>query len=212
MGDESLGVMPLSQVSPHSYDLEQGPNGGGELFDLSTPRILNRGGRKAKALKSEFGGAEAAYGDNELSFAHLTSTPMPSTSASAAQQQHSASNSSGSYPTAQSTPVGPSHGRRNASLSSTMLTTPNNTGLEDTPKNGGEGNGAAGSSPSARGSASKLLSEAPRTPTPFKRALAHVYAREDPLSRTVSKSLASWHARKFSRKKLEHMTMNDRLT
>ncbi len=29
------------------------------------------------------------------------------------------------------------------------------------------------------------LSEAPRTPTPFKRALADVYQRQEPLSRTV---------------------------
>ena len=58
--------------------------------------------------------------------------------------------------------------------SSSVLTTPNNSQF-DTPK-------------SARGSPSRhlqqRLSDAPRTPTPFKRALAAVYKRSEPLSNT----------------------------
>ena len=102
-------------------------------------------------------------------------------------------------PTAQSTPV--TGNRRNGvgnggcvGLSS-MLTTPNNStvlsliqesdvisaGLADitTPK----------SSLSQRNSPVRnqvRLSDAPRTPTPFKRALADVYLRGEPLSNTVS--------------------------
>ena len=97
-------------------------------------------------------------------------------------------------PTAQSTPV--TGVRRNgAGLGgvSSMLTTPNNSvlsliqeaeansiGLGDinTPK----------SSLSQRSSPVRnqaKLSDAPRTPTPFKRALADVYQRGEPLSNTV---------------------------
>jgi len=67
---------------------------------------------------------------------------------------------SSSFPTAQSTPVAPN--KRSSSLQ-----TPNNS-LEDSGK----------TSPirSAR------LSDAPRTPTPFKRALADVYERSQPLN------------------------------
>ena len=61
-----------------------------------------------------------------------------------------------SFPTAQSTPVA---GRR-----SSALTTPNNSMDSE----------AAKTSPIR----SHKLSEAPRTPTPFKRALADVYQRE----------------------------------
>jgi len=69
---------------------------------------------------------------------------------------------SSSFPTAQSTPVAPN--KRSSSLQ-----TPNNS-LEESGK----------TSPirSAR------LSDAPRTPTPFKRALADVYQRSQPLSNT----------------------------
>ena len=77
-----------------------------------------------------------------------------------------------SYPTAQSTPVVLNKGK-----SSSMLTTPNNSQLESS------------STPKAhRGSPVRThkLSEAPRTPTPFKKALADIYNREEPLSRTVS--------------------------
>jgi len=69
---------------------------------------------------------------------------------------------SSSFPTAQSTPVA-------ANKRSSSLQTPNNS-LEESGK----------TSPirSAR------LSDAPRTPTPFKRALADVYERSQPLSNT----------------------------
>ena len=114
----------------------------------------------------------------ELSF-NLTSPPM---------------NAGYHNPTAQSTPV--TGVRRNgAALGgvSSMLTTPNNSvlsliqeaeansiGLGDinTPK----------SSLSQRSSPVRnqaKLSDAPRTPTPFKRALADVYQRGEPLSNTV---------------------------
>ena len=123
------------------------------------------------------------YIQAELSF-DLTSPPM---------------NAGYHNPTAQSTPVNGI--RRNgtgigvAGISS-MLTTPNNSvlsliqeveansvGLGDinTPK----------SSISQRNSPVRnqaKLSDAPRTPTPFKRALADVYQRGEPLSNTVSQN------------------------
>lgn len=73
-------------------------------------------------------------------------------------------------PTAQSTPV---TNRRPTSCSS-VLTTPNNSQLH-TPK-------SSGGSPTRH--LQQKLSDAPRTPTPFKRALAAVYNRSEPLSNT----------------------------
>ena len=70
-----------------------------------------------------------------------------------------------SFPTAQSTPC---------AKRSSSLTTPNNS-LQDT-----------GNTSPIR---SHKLSDAPRTPTPFKRALADVYQRCEPLSNTVSFSV-----------------------
>ena len=113
----------------------------------------------------------------ELSF-DLTSPPM---------------NSGYHNPTAQSTPV--TGVRRNGvgGLSS-MLTTPNNSVLsliqEAEANSAGLGDiNTPKSSHSQRNSPVRnqaKLSDAPRTPTPFKRALADVYQRGEPLSNTVS--------------------------
>ena len=72
--------------------------------------------------------------------------------------------STSSFPTAQSTPV--------AAKRSSSLQTPNTSELEE-----------SGRTSPIR---SHKLSDAPRTPTPFKRALADVYQRGDPISNTVS--------------------------
>lgn len=72
----------------------------------------------------------------------------------------------GSFPTAQSTPVT----KRSTVSSTNSLQTPNTSLLE------------SGKTSPIR---SQKLSEAPRTPTPFKRALADVYQRCEPLSNTV---------------------------
>ena len=63
---------------------------------------------------------------------------------------------------------------------SSSLQTPNTSELEE-----------SGRSSPVR---SHKLSDAPRTPTPFKRALADVYQRGDPLSNTVSVHLEDDHA------------------
>lgn len=56
LGDASLGVMPLSAVAPEESGFDLEPSSG-DLYDLgSTPRILNRGGRKLKQVKVEYGG------------------------------------------------------------------------------------------------------------------------------------------------------------
>ncbi len=84
----------------------------------------------------------------------------------------------GSFPpTAQSTPVTnrrPANAAASSSVSS-LLTTPNNSSISSSVNVKRE-------SPERSG---VRLSEAPRTPTPFKRALADVYQRREPLSRTV---------------------------
>eukprot|EP00096_Caligus_rogercresseyi_P005635 TRINITY_DN215_c1_g1_i13.p1 TRINITY_DN215_c1_g1~~TRINITY_DN215_c1_g1_i13.p1 ORF type:complete len:672 (+),score=269.14 TRINITY_DN215_c1_g1_i13:316-2331(+) len=75
-----------------------------------------------------------------------------------------------SFPAAQSTPV-------MAAKKSSVLTTPNNSSLSldnDTPRSNKY-------SPARN---NPRLSEAPRTPTPFKKALADVYLRREPLSNT----------------------------
>ena len=101
-------------------------------------------------------------------------------------------------PTAQSTPVNGIRRNGNgigvAGLSS-MLTTPNNSVLsliqEVEANSAGLGDiNTPKSSASQRNSPVRnqaKLSDAPRTPTPFKRALADVYQRGEPLSNTVSK-------------------------
>ena len=121
------------------------------------------------------------YIQAELSF-DLTSPPM---------------NAGYHNPTAQSTPV---NGIRRNGVGlggcgiSSMLTTPNNSVLSLIQE--GEANSAGlgdlntpKSSTSQRNSPVRnqiRLSDAPRTPTPFKRALADVYQRGEPLSNTVS--------------------------
>ena len=74
-----------------------------------------------------------------------------------------------------------------------LLTTPNNSSVQQ-PVAGGGGSSSNNVDTSqhltAGGKESpvrdhKLLSEAPRTPTPFKRALANIYQNREPLSRTV---------------------------
>ncbi len=99
-------------------------------------------------------------------------------------------------PTAQSTPVvnraagsrtlqqQPVSAAAAAASSSSLLTTPNNSAVEMSASS----SAAAASQKGGRESPSRdgqKLSEAPRTPTPFKRALADVYQRREPLSRTV---------------------------
>ncbi|CAB4061920.1 MYB [Lepeophtheirus salmonis] len=73
------------------------------------------------------------------------------------------------FPAAQSTPV--------TAKKSSVLTTPNNSSLtldNETPRSNKF-------SPTRN---NQRLSEAPRTPTPFKKALADVYLRREPLSNT----------------------------
>ena len=105
-------------------------------------------------------------------------------------------------PTAQSTPV--TGVRKNGmgvgvGAVSSMLTTPNNSVLSLMQE--AEANTAGGfgdintpkSSHSQRNSPVRnqaKLSDAPRTPTPFKRALADVYQRGEPLSNTVGYTLS----------------------
>ncbi len=107
-------------------------------------------------------------------------------------------------PTAQSTPVVNRSGRTQqqqqavgataASSASSLLTTPNNSGVDvSAMAASASANGdviVAQKSVPTSGRESPVrdghrLSEAPRTPTPFKRALADVYQRREPLSRTV---------------------------
>ena len=106
-------------------------------------------------------------------------------------------------PTAQSTPV--TGVRKNGmgvgvGAVSSMLTTPNNSVLSLMQE--AEANTAGGfgdintpkSSHSQRNSPVRnqaRLSDAPRTPTPFKRALADVYQRGEPLSNTVCYTLST---------------------
>ena len=93
-------------------------------------------------------------------------------------------------PTAQSTPVGVS--KRPAAHS--MLTTPNNSILslnndDNKPSNQQQSTptkATAGAKFSPARHYSSRLSDAPRTPTPFKKALADVFNRGEPISNTVS--------------------------
>ena len=95
-------------------------------------------------------------------------------------------------PTAQSTPVGVS--KRPAAHS--MLTTPNNSILslnndENKPSNSHQQQSTptkatSGAKFSPARHYSSRLSDAPRTPTPFKKALADVFNRGEPISNTVS--------------------------
>lgn len=68
----------------------------------------------------------------------------------------------------------------------TFLHTPSNSSVAECSSS--SNNGGGGSNGSKRESPIRAvrLSEAPRTPTPFKKALADVYQRREPLSRTVS--------------------------
>lgn len=88
-------------------------------------------------------------------------------------------------PTAQSTPVG-----TKKTTASSMLTTPNNSVLlsEEQPSALGPTLGHTTPTKSQKSSPSKhpsRLSDAPRTPTPFKKALADVFNRGEPLSNMV---------------------------
>ena len=88
-------------------------------------------------------------------------------------------------------PLWLSHGPHNACNScAPVLTTPNNSVTANSSANfansGGGNNGNNSSRRSPVRTAASRLSEAPRTPTPFKKALADVYQRREPLSRTVS--------------------------
>ena len=86
-----------------------------------------------------------------------------------------------------------------SNLCAPVLTTPNNSVTANSSANfansggGNNGNGNNSSRRSPVRTAASRLSEAPRTPTPFKKALADVYQRREPLSRTVSCSdVAIW--------------------
>ena len=102
-------------------------------------------------------------------------------------------------PTAQSTPVGASKrgaaaAAATAAAAHSMLTTPNNSllSLNELPGGGG-GNSSRDQQSTPTKSAkysparhySSRLSDAPRTPTPFKKALADVFNRGEPISNTV---------------------------
>ena len=85
-----------------------------------------------------------------------------------------------------------------SNLCAAVLTTPNNSVTANSSANfansGGGGNNGNGNNSSRRSpvrTAASRLSEAPRTPTPFKKALADVYQRREPLSRTVSRQLCN---------------------
>ena len=74
-----------------------------------------------------------------------------------------------------------------ATDNNSLLTTPNNSSVQQSQQqqqDTSQQQQQAGKESPVR--EHKLLSEAPRTPTPFKRALANVYQNREPLSRTVS--------------------------
>ena len=78
-------------------------------------------------------------------------------------------------------------------LSLPVLTTPTNSVTANSSANFANSGGGGNSRKSPVRTAASRLSEAPRTPTPFKKALADVYQRREPLSRTVSCSdVAIW--------------------
>jgi len=170
---QGLGVAPLplhGQVRPIKVEAgaEQEawqPHDDQHPSNLSsTPPILRRRGRKRDAEEEKL---DQFLRSPNMSFdmaGSLTSTPTHAGLAT--------SGGGGGYPpTAQSTPV-TSLQPRHASL----LTTPNlaaDTSGHSTPK-------TSKLSPTS----TRHNGEAPRTPTPFKRALAAVYSGREPLSNT----------------------------
>jgi len=176
----SLGVAPLplhGQVRPikvEQVEPEAWHHSSMEVNDehhpsnlSSTPPILRRRGRKRDAEEERL---DQFLRSPNMSFdmaGSLTSTPT-----------HSGIVTSGSFPpTAQSTPVSISckpHG--------SLLTTPNlgqetEASAHSTPK-------MSKFSPTGPSTQGRNNGEAPRTPTPFKRALAEVYRGREPLSNT----------------------------
>lgn len=169
---QSLGVAPLplhGQVRP--IKVEQPDTWGQEERDLtSTPPILRRRGRKREAGEDER--MDQFLRSPNMSFdmtGSLTSTPTHGGIHPPSSQSFP--------PTAQSTPV-------TSKPQGSLLTTPN---TDQTQSNSTQC--SAHSTPkTAKFSPTREQQrgggDAPRTPTPFKRALAEVYRGREPLSNT----------------------------
>ena len=205
-----LGVTPLplhGQVRP--IKVEQGGEGGWSSSSLdtsheailssTTPPILRRQPRKREADDNEF-----LSQHHDLSFdmtGSLTSTPTHTHHHGHHQQLANTggliSNSGGGGtavpPNAQSTPVSVSsssdlhHLHHHQHHHSSLLTTPtlsssNSTAVTTADMSAHSTPKLAKFSPERQHHARN--SEAPRTPTPFKRALAEVYRGREPLSNT----------------------------
>jgi len=203
--DSTLGVMPLQGTDfPDFFGLESSSNavgGNSNSSSTSTPHILRRTAlisRSGSALtrlqrKSDFSDSGRASGDSnfgeDLSSFDLTSTPSASASYSAAAGGGGGGGgASGTVshhpPTAQSTPVMDRTRQNNNNQHSSVLTTPTNSVTANSSANFANNSGNGNSRKSPVRTAASRLSEAPRTPTPFKKALADVYQRREPLSRT----------------------------
>lgn len=178
----SLGVAPLplhGQVRP--VKVEPGTWNNGEdqpteqhnQFQItSTPPILRRAVARRPRIKREADNPREFLRSPNMSFdmaGSLTSTPTAT---------------SGAYtPAAQYTPVSSKLPPNNSLLTTptlaNSLSAPDGTSGHSTPK-------MAKFSPTGPGAqaAGRSRGEAPRTPTPFKRALAEVYRGREPLSNT----------------------------
>merc|ERR1719278_716202 len=172
----SLGVAPLplhGQVRPVKVEPEWNNEAANESQHpsnlTSTPPILRRRGRKREVEEEEL---DQFLRSPNMSFdmaGSLTSTPTHSRIATSTHFP----------PTAQSTPV------------TTVQRTLGQVSILNTPDPGQENQASAHStpklskfSPTGPNSQQRQNGEAPRTPTPFKRALAEVHRRREPLSNT----------------------------
>ena len=174
--DNSLGVLPLQGTD---FDMASS-----EFYGMNqTPHILRRTSQgNSSSLRSTLLGSNKRKSDFSDSGRHSGDFEDMSSFESSSAAMASSTDYYHEAPTAQSTPV---TSRRPAVQSSapesnmapvnSVLTTPNNSTLSESEKIHNR------SSPVR----SHKLSEAPRTPTPFKKALADVYQRREPLSRTV---------------------------
>jgi len=171
---QSLGVAPLplhGQVRPVKVEPEwssEPANDSQHPSNLSsTPPILRRRGRKRDADEEKL---DQFLRSPNMSFdmaGSLTSTPTHSKIATSTHFP----------PTAQSTPVTTLH-KSMGQVS--ILNTPDPEGqvsAHSTPK-------LSKFSPTGPSAQQRQNGEAPRTPTPFKRALAEVHRRREPLSNT----------------------------
>lgn len=193
--DNSLGVAPLAGAD---YDMA----GASDLFELenATPHILRRGLKNGKNRRDYTDQVKKDYVIESMIKStkknQLRERKCPRNTVTPIFQGFEATDISfdmGSYndqlPTAQSTPL------VTARRSTSMLSTPVNNSVSSlaapvdtatsTPLGSSATSGPRNHSSPARAN-NHRLSEAPRTPTPFKKALADVYRRELPLSHTVS--------------------------